>query len=132
MDIPSELNRIVISETSDQQMVLIKEIDGTRKVPIIISIFEAIAIDRAINNRPVVRPMTHDLLAEIITALGATVERVTITKIADNTFYAELRLETNGVTRVIDARPSDSIAIAVRLNAPIFVNESVYKQAGIS
>ena len=76
MDIPSELARIVISETSDQQMVLLKEKDGSRKVPIIISIFEAIAIDRAINDRPVIRPMTHDLTASLLEALEAKVEEI--------------------------------------------------------
>jgi bifunctional DNase/RNase len=132
VDIESELNRIVISETSDQQMVLLKEKEGNRKVPIIISIFEAIAIDRAINNRPVIRPMTHDLLANILTGLEADLERVTVTKIEDNTFYAELRIKIGNEVKLIDARPSDSIALSVRLNTPIFVNEEVFKIAGIN
>ena len=132
MDIESELNRIVISETSDQQMVLLKEKSGDRKVPIIISIFEAIAIDRAINKRPIIRPMTHDLLSNIIKALDAELERITITKIEDNTFYAELRIRMGDEVKIIDARPSDSIALSVRLNTPIYVNESVFKEAGIN
>lgn len=132
MDIESELNRIVISETSDQQMVLIKEKEGARKVPIIISIFEAIAIDRAINNRPVIRPMTHDLLATMVTELGGVLERVTITKIENNTFYAELQIKLGDETRIIDARPSDSIALAVRLNSPLYVNEQVFEAAGLA
>jgi len=132
VDIESELNRIVISETSDQQMILLKEKNGTRKIPIIISIFEAIAIDRAINNRPVIRPMTHDLLANILCALDIVLERVTITKIENNTFYAELRLRKGDEVKVIDARPSDSVALSVRLNAPIYVNEQVFNEAGIS
>ena len=131
MDIEAELNRIVISETSDQQMVLLKEKDGTRKIPIIISIFEAIAIDRTINERPVVRPMTHDLLASVITDMGGDLERITITKLENNTFYAELKIERNGEIYFIDSRPSDSIAIAVRLHTPIYVNEQVFDEAGM-
>ncbi|MFC1582488.1 bifunctional nuclease family protein [Planctomycetota bacterium] len=131
MDIEAELTRIVISETSDQQMVLLKEKEGERRVPIIISIFEAIAIDRAINDRPLTRPMTHDLLANILTDLGARLERITVSKIENNTFYAELTVVIGAKTHKIDARPSDSIALAVRLDAPIYVNEEVFKNAGV-
>jgi bifunctional DNase/RNase len=131
MDIESELTRIVISETSDQQMVLLKEKEGERRVPIIISIFEAIAIDRAINNRAIARPMTHDLLANILTELGAELQRVTVSKLESNTFYAELKVQIGEKTHIIDARPSDSIALAVRLKTPIYVNEQVYETAGI-
>ena len=132
MDIESELNRIVISETSEQQMVLLKEKEGSRRVPIIISIFEAIAIDRAINDRPVIRPMTHDLLANVITSMGGTLEKITVTKIENNTFYAELSVRLGDKLHLIDARPSDSIALAVRLKCPVFVNEQVYEIAGIN
>ena len=131
MDIEAELNRLVISETSDQQMVLIKEKNGNRKVPIIIHIFEAIAIDRALNDRQPIRPMTHDLMAEVFNCLGAKLEKITITKIEDNTFYAELTVAIGEETKKIDARPSDSIALGVRLNAPIFINEEVFEKAGI-
>jgi hypothetical protein len=132
MDIEAELNKIVISETSDQQMILIKEKNGTRKVPIIISIFEAIAIDRALNNRPVIRPMTHDLLADILQKTGTSLEKITITKIENNTFYAELLLVSkDGELLTVDARPSDSIALGVRLQTPLFVNEQVFEVAGI-
>jgi len=131
-DIQCELSRIVISETSDQQMILLKEKEGDRKVPIIISIFEAIAIDRAINKRPVIRPMTHDLIADMLNSLNAELERVTVTKIEDNTFYAELQIRIGDEIKCIDARPSDSIAISVRLNTPVYVNEDVFNEAGMN
>ncbi len=131
MDIESELTRIVISETSDQQMVILKEKGGIRKVPIIISIFEAIAIDRAINDRPLIRPMTHDLMADIISSSGSSVEKVTVTKLEDNTFYAEIAMDTPAGIKIIDSRPSDSIALAVRVHCPIYVNENVFDTAGI-
>lgn len=112
-------------------MIILKEKNGTRKVPIIISIFEAIAIDRAINKRAVIRPMTHDLIVNMLNEIGAVLERITISKIENNTFYAELTITIGNETKIIDARPSDSIAIGVRLDTPIYVNETVFDIAGI-
>ena len=126
MDYKVELSRIVISETNEQQLIVLKEVNGTRTIPIIISIFEAISIDWVINKRPIIRPMTHDLMATLVTELNGTLERVTITKVEQNTFFAELRIFTTSGIKKIDARPSDSIALAVRLNCPLYAHESVF------
>ncbi len=122
-----ELARIVIRETSDQQCIYLREKAGERQFPIVIGIFEATAIDRKVRERETPRPMTHDLMASIVGALGATLERVVVSDLRNNTFYARLVLRQRGSDDLVevDARPSDAIALAVHLDAPIFVEESV-------
>ncbi len=125
--IEMQLARIVIRETSDQQSLYLKEKDGERQFPIVIGIFEAWAIDRRVRDRKTPRPMTHDLMASLVQSLGAKLERVVISDLRNNTFYAKLALSRRGGDDPIevDARPSDAIALAVHLDAPIFVEESV-------
>jgi bifunctional DNase/RNase len=100
-------------------------------VPIIIGISEVVAIKRNLSGVQSERPMTHDLLANVIYALGARLEKVIINKIEANTFYAQLVLKLKDQERIkkvmIDARPSDSIALAVRVEAPIFVEDKVFQ-----
>ncbi len=122
-----QLARIVIRETSDQQCIYLKEKDGERQFPIVIGIFEAWAIDRKVRDRKTPRPMTHDLMAAMIHALGSRLDRVIISDLRNNTFYARLMLERAGQSEPIevDARPSDAIALAVHLDARIFVDEKV-------
>ena len=122
-----QLSRIVIRETSDQQCIYLREKGGERQFPIVIGIFEAWAIDRRVRDRRTPRPMTHDLLAAVIRELGAGLERVVISDLRDNTFYARLVLRpARGDEPVeVDARPSDAIALAVQLDTPIFVEETV-------
>ncbi len=109
-------------------VVVLRSEDG-RILPIYIGLAEAIAIYSALRGDVPPRPMTHDLLVDIITRLNARVDRVIIDDIIDNTFYARLVLKQNDKTIEIDARPSDSIAIAVRLACPIFVDEKVLDEA---
>jgi bifunctional DNase/RNase len=125
--IEMQLARIVIRETSDQQSVHLKEKDGDRQFPIVIGMFEAWAIDRRVRERKTPRPMTHDLMASLVQLLGAKLDRVVISDLKNNTFYAKLHLSRGGAGAPIevDARPSDAIALAVHLDAPIFVEESV-------
>lgn len=124
--IEMQLSRIVIRETSDQQSLHLKEKDGERQFPIVIGMFEAWAIDRRVRDRKTPRPMTHDLMASLIQLLGATLERVVISDLKNNTFYAKLHFARAGASAVeLDARPSDAIALAVHLDAPIFVEERV-------
>jgi bifunctional DNase/RNase len=122
-----QLARIVIRETSDQQSVVLREKDGDRQFPIVIGLFEAVAIDRCVRDRKTKRPMTHDLMASLVPALGATLERVIISDLRENTFYATLILTRAGSSQPVevDARPSDAIALAVHVNAPIFVQDRV-------
>ncbi len=109
-------------------VVVLRAEDG-RILPIYIGISEAVAIHSALKNEIPPRPMTHDLLVEIIRRLDAKVERVIIDDMIDNIFYARLILSKNGQEIEVDARPSDSIAIAVRLAVPIYIDEKVLDEA---
>jgi bifunctional DNase/RNase len=112
-----ELSRIIISETNDEQV--------SRAFPIVIGIWEAVAIDRNIKGKKTPRPMTHDLIENVIQGLDSRLEKVVVTDLKDRTFFARLYLKRNGKTVEIDSRPSDAIALAVQMKAPIYVNESV-------
>ena len=123
-----ELVKIMITETADPQVIVLKEAEGERGFPILIGISEAIAIDRKIRGYEPARPLTHDLLASVITDLGGTVERVEVCGIRENTFFAKLIITQNGHVVEVDSRPSDAVALAVRLDTPIFVAEEVLSE----
>ena len=120
-----DLSRIIITETSEQQIIVLKEHDGQRAFPIVIGLYEASAIDRGVKEIRAERPLTHDLVRNIIEALGAELTRIIINDLRDNTFFARLVLTRNGKTVDVDSRPSDAIALAVQRNTPIFVEEKV-------
>ena len=109
--------------------LLLKEIYGNRRLPIIIGSFEAQSIALEIEGIKPPRPLTHDLLKQTIDNLGGTVVEVIIDELKENTFYAKVILEISSLTNEIDSRPSDAIALAVRAEAPIFVSEEVMKSA---
>src|SRR3990170_3065376 len=113
MAVRMELARIIISEVSEQQIIVLKEVDGPRSFPIIIGLWEAMAIDRNIKNIKPPRPMTHDLIENVVRGLDAVLERVVVHNMSDNTFYAKLVLRRSGAPVEVDARPSDAIAVAV-------------------
>ena len=124
-----EVSKIRIDERRGEQVIVLKERGGNRFLPIIIGISEVTAIKMKISGIQPPRPLTHDLFKETITQLGATLERIVITKLEFNTFFAQLVLKTReGELREVDARPSDSIAVALRADAPIFVAEEVLNQ----
>lgn len=120
-----ELSRIVIAESSDEQVIFLKETGGERSFPIMIGIYEAAAIDRKIKGLRTPRPLTHDLLTSVIAEMGARLARVLISELRDSTFFARLVLDHEGREIEVDARPSDAIALAISASAPIFVDESV-------
>ena len=127
-----ELNKIVIDEKRHDQLVVLKEKGGSRLLPIVIGLNEASAIKLKISGFQPPRPLTHDLLHSTIENLEASIDKVIIDKLEDNTFHAKLVIKTkSGDTKVIDARPSDSIALAVRAHAPIFVEDEVVKQSDV-
>ncbi len=131
--IEMELNKIIIDEKRQEQIIVLKEKHGERVLPIVIGVLEASAIKMRVSGVATPRPMTHDLLASVIQALGARLVRVMIDNLEDNTFYAKLVLATADVHEaVVDARPSDSVALAVRLKSPIFVDEEVIKKSDAS
>ncbi|HYE99573.1 MAG TPA: bifunctional nuclease family protein [Planctomycetota bacterium] len=123
-----ELSRIIISETNDEQVIVLKEIEGERAFPIVIGIWEAVAIDRNIKGKKTPRPMTHDLIENVIGGLDAKLERVIVNDLRDRTFYARLVLRRNGKVVEVDSRPSDAIALAVQMKAPIYVEEKVLEE----
>lgn len=124
-----ELIRIIINETSDQQYIFLGEKEGQRQFPIVIANNEAMAIDRFVKEQTNPRPLTHDLLHSVIEHLGGTVVRVEVTELREGTFYANLVLKgKDGEELHIDARPSDTIALAVCNHCPIFVHEDVIEE----
>lgn len=125
MDIPMELSRIIITEFGERQVIYLKEKDGERSFPIVIGSMEALAIDRRLKGRAFERPLTHDLLANVIEAMGGQVEKIVITDLRDHTFFATLYLRRGEELMEIDSRPSDAIALGVAFETPIFVAEDV-------
>ncbi|OQB85899.1 MAG: hypothetical protein BWX88_01516 [Planctomycetes bacterium ADurb.Bin126] len=125
MDVPMELARILITELGDQQVIFLREKDGDRSFPIMIGISEALAIDRRLKGQETPRPMTHDLLANVIERLGGHVEKIVINDIRSHTFIATLYIRRGGELIDIDSRPSDAIALGAAFNTPIFVAEHV-------
>jgi bifunctional DNase/RNase len=120
-----ELVRIIISEIGEQQVVYLKEVEGDRAFPIVIGLFEATSIDRRVKGIESPRPLTHDLLADAIEKLGGELQDVFISELREHTYFARLRVRRDGELTEIDSRPSDAIALAVTVNAPIYVAEEV-------
>jgi bifunctional DNase/RNase len=125
MLVQMELARIVIMENGESQMIVLRERSGNRFFPILIGINEALAIDRRVKGIQMPRPLTHDLMANIIEKLDADLERIIISDLRDHTFYAKLIVRRNGDLLEIDSRPSDAIALGVTSQTPIFVEEEV-------
>lgn len=129
--IEMELSKIVIDEKRHDQLIVLKEKNGERLLPIVIGLNEASAIKLKLSGFEPPRPLTHDLLHTTIKNLEADVERIVIDKIEDNTFHAKVVLKHGGKVKTVDARPSDSIALAVRAKAPIFVEDEVLKHSEV-
>jgi len=125
-----ELSKIVIDEKRHDQIIVLKEKNGSRLLPIVIGLNEASAIKLEISGFKPPRPLTHDLLFTTIENLDASIDKIIIDKLEENTFHAKMVLKTNSSEiKTIDARPSDSIALAVRAHAPIFVEDEVIAQS---
>lgn len=116
-----------LSQVGGQCVMVLEEIDGPRLLPIWIGLYEGGAIGMALSGQQFPRPLTHDLFMVVINQLGAKVKHVVITELKESTFYAEVALQNGNKEMVIDARPSDSVALAVRANCPILVSDSVFK-----
>jgi len=120
-----EVKRIIISEVHEQQMIVLREVDGERSFPIVIGIFEATSIDRRVKNIIPPRPLTHDLIVSVIDQLGGDLQDIVISDLQDHTYFAKLRVRREGELIEIDCRPSDAIAVAVTAKVPIWVAEDV-------
>src|SRR5207302_9004487 len=129
MQIEMTIKGLMVDPITNMPIVILRDKDGQKVLPICVGIFEANAIALQIENISTPRPMTHDLLRNVITDLKASVQKVVVCDLQENTFYALIYLSLNGDTLAIDARPSDAIALALRTRAPIFVEETVIDNA---
>ncbi|MDP8260489.1 MAG: bifunctional nuclease family protein [Candidatus Gygaella obscura] len=121
-----ELNKIILDEKRHDQIIVLKEIKGKRFLPIVIGIAEASAIKMRINSINPPRPLTHDLLSGVIDKLSAKLDCIVINQFKNNTYYAKLHLkDKDGKLILVDSRPSDGVALAVRSSAKIFVEDDV-------
>ena len=129
--IPLEVVGVRVELPSNQPIVLLRERDGRRHLPIWIGGSEATAIATALEGVTPPRPLTHDLMRSVIDALGALATRVVITEMRDSVFYADLALDISGKEVNVSSRPSDAIALAVRTGTPVFALEAVLEDAGV-
>ena len=129
MQIEMTIKGLMVDPITNTPIVILRDDDGQRVLPIWVGIYEANAIALQIENVATPRPMTHDLLRNVIQDLKATVERIVVCDVQDTTYYALIYLTLNGESMAIDARPSDAIALALRVRAPIFVEETVIEHA---
>lgn len=125
MPVQMELKRIIINEVQDQQIIMLREVDGERSFPIVIGIFEATSIDRRVKRIASPRPLTHDLLNHVIEQMGGEIQDIIISELKEHTYFAQLRVRHEGELIIVDCRPSDAIALAVAAAVPIYVNEEV-------
>lgn len=128
MTVEMALKRIIISEIHDQQFVELKEVHGSRRFTIVIGFFEATQIDRRVKKMASQRPLTHDLLARVISDMGGTLRNILVSELRDHTYFARLRIMKDGELIEVDSRPSDAIALAVTAEAPIYVAEEVLRE----
>lgn len=130
MLVQMELARIIISDMNDQQVVFLKEVDGARSFPILIGLFEAASINRHVKGEASQRPLTHDLLRNVVEQLGGEMQDIIINNLEEHTYFALLRIKKDGELLEIDSRPSDAIALAVQYKPPlpIYVEDSVLEE----
>lgn len=130
MPVQMELSRILIREMTDYQIIELREIDGDRTFPIVIGLPEAQAIERRLRGVEIKRPLTHELLNNVIESFGAELESIAINDLSDHTFFAVLNIRrADGELMEIDSRPSDAIALGIAKNVPIYVAEHVLDDA---
>jgi bifunctional DNase/RNase len=131
MDIEMKIRGLLVDPTTNSPIVILKDIDGDAVLPIWVGLYEANAIALEVEKATPPRPMTHDLLRNLIHGLNAEIQRVVVSELKNDTFYAVIWMEQNGEVVTIDARPSDAIALALRVDCPIYVSEEVLKIARV-
>jgi hypothetical protein len=129
--VPMEVVGVRVELPTNTPILLLRERDGTRYLPIWIGTPEATAIALALEGIETARPLTHDLMMTLLDALGADIERVDVTSLDEGTFFADLIIETEGEQLTISSRPSDAIALATRAGSPIFASKELLDEAGI-
>ncbi len=128
-EVRCKLAKVVMSETHERQIVVLEEQQGPRRLPIVIGFPEVFAIHRFVNDEPPPRPLTHELMGSILNHLDAILQKVVINDIEDGTYHARLFLKQDDESVDLDSRPSDAIALAIHLDAPIFVEDEVLARA---
>lgn len=129
MQIQMTIKGLMVDPITNTPIVVLRDLDGQKVLPIWVGVFEANAIAVQIENVQTPRPMTHDLLRNVIRDLHGTIDRIVVSDLKDNTFFALIHVTIAGEPVAIDARPSDAIALALRASAPIFVEEHVIEQS---
>lgn len=130
MEVRMDLAQIVISETREAQLVVLRERNGTRLLRIMIGLPEALAVDRRVKSTHSPRPYTHDLLRDVIEQMNGEIEKIVIHDLREHTFYAKLVLRHMGEIVEVDSRPSDAIALSAGTDAPLYVEDHVLAEAG--
>ena len=129
MFVEMKVSGLTIDPLTNTPIVILKDLEGKRAVPIWIGLFEASAIATELEKISFSRPMTHDLMRDLLKILETKVKRIEIVDLRNNTFFACIHLQRNGDTLIIDSRPSDAIALALRVNCPIFIDEKVIEKS---
>jgi bifunctional DNase/RNase len=129
MQIEMTIKGLMVDPITNMPIIILRDKDGQRVLPIWVGVFEANAIALQMENVTTPRPMTHDLLKNVISDLKADIQKIVVSDLKENTFYALIYLLVNGEPVAIDARPSDAIALALRARAPIFVEDAVIDHA---
>ena len=129
MEIEMAIKGLMVDPITNMPIIVLREVEGHRVLPIWVGVFEANAIALQVENVQTPRPMTHDLLRTVMTELGGNLERVVVCELKENTFYALLHVRSPRGGHTIDARPSDAIALALRFGSRIFVEEAVIQNA---
>ena len=129
MELEVKIRGLMMDPVSNMPVVVLKEAQGTGILPIWVGVYEANAIALEIEKVQMARPMTHDLLKNVLTGLNVHVQKVVVSDLKDDTFYALIWMERDGHTMSMDSRPSDALALALRLDCPIFVEDQVLKNS---
>lgn len=132
MDVEMKIRGLVMDPATNMPIVILKEVQSDTVLPIWVGLYEANAIALEIEKSTTPRPMTHDLLRNLIRDLNATVEKIVVTELKNDTFYAVIWMRQDGVPVSIDARPSDALALALRSDCPIYVSEDVIRVAKLA
>jgi bifunctional DNase/RNase len=131
MEIEMKIRGLMVDPATNAPIVILKDVQGDTVLPIWVGLYEANAIALEVEKASTPRPMTHDLLKNLVQGLNATVQRVVVTELKNDTFYAVLWLEQDGEAVTIDCRPSDALALALRADCPIYVDEDVLRVAKV-
>jgi len=129
MEIEMKIRGLMMDPVTNMPIVILKDVNGSAILPIWVGIYEANAIALEIEKVSTPRPMTHDLIKTLLTGLNATVRKVVVNELKEDTFYAMIWLERNGELISVDSRPSDALAVALRLDCPIYVEDSVLQSS---